>query len=324
MTATGSRGQLRFIPAGDVEAFGYPRAAAALEVALRDGLDPSADPARSSIAVDGGASLLYMPSITATGIGVKLVTHNPRNAETADPLVHGVYVLFDRDTLAPVALLDGAALTTLRTPAVSVVAVRQALRRFQRPLNVVIFGLGPQGIGHLDALRDIATHDGDIYPPATVTYVARRTHDDRLPRRAGVAVTGVIAGSAEMIEALIAANVVVCATSAQTPLFDSSVLSDQVVVIAVGSHSPDAREIDGPWCGRSLVIVEDVATAMRECGEVVQACGAGVLTSNNIVSMAEVVTGRVGHDIQAGPTLFKGSGMAWQDLVVAQSIASTV
>src|SRR5262245_20785371 len=323
MTAARSRRQLRFIPAGDVEACGYPRAVAALEVALRDGLDPAADPARSSIAVDSGASLLFMPSITATGVGVKLVTHNPRNAATADPLVHGIYVLFDRDTLAPVALLDGAALTTLRTPAVSVVAVRQALRRFQRPPNVVIFGLGPQGVGHLDALRDVATHDGDIYPPATVTYVARHTHDDRLPRRAGVAVTGVLAGSAEMIEALTAADVVVCATSAQTPLFDSSVLSDQVVVIAVGSHDHDSREVDEAWCGRSLVIVEDVATAMRECGEIVQACTAGVLNSGDIVSMAEVVTGRVDYDIQAMPVLFKGSGMAWQDLVIAQSIVGT-
>jgi len=126
-----------------------------------------------------------------------------------------------------------------------------------------------------------------------------------------------------MIEALTAADVVVCATSAQPPLSDSSVLSERVVVIAVGSHHPDAREIDTAWCARSLVIVEDVATAMRECGEVVQACQVGVLTSGSIVSMAEVVTGRVGHDMQAGPVLFKGSGMAWQDLVVAQSIVGT-
>src|SRR5262245_39705963 len=200
MTAARSRGQLRVTPKADVEAFGYPRAVAAVEAALRGGLDPSADPARSSTPVDGAASLLYMPSITATGIGVKLITHNPRNSGTPHPLVHGIYVLFDRDTLAPVALLDGAALTTLRTPAVSVAAVRPALRRFQRPLNVVIFGLGPQGVGHLDALRDIAAHDADVPGPATVTYVARRNLRDRLPHRAGVAVTGVLAGSAEMIE----------------------------------------------------------------------------------------------------------------------------
>jgi len=121
---------------------------------------------------------------------IKLITHNPPNSATADPLLHGIYVLFDSGTLAPVALLDGAALTTLRTPAVSIAAVRPALRRFQRPLNIVIFGLGPQGVGHLDALRDIAARNGDISPPATATYVARRTLRDRLPRRAGVTVTG--------------------------------------------------------------------------------------------------------------------------------------
>jgi ornithine cyclodeaminase/alanine dehydrogenase-like protein (mu-crystallin family) len=62
---------------------------------------------------------------------------------------------------------------------------------------------------------------------------------------------------------------------------------------------------------------------MRECGEVVQACRAGVLTSGNIVPMAEVVAGCAGHDMDVGPVLFKGSGMAWEDLVVAQSIVGT-
>ena len=109
-----------------------------------------------------------------------------------------------------------------------------------------------------------------------------------------------------MIEALTAADVIVCATSAQPPLFDSSVLSERVVVIAVGSHHPDAREIDTAWCARSLVIVEDVATAMRECGEVMQACHAGVLTSGSIVSMAEVVTRAGGSRHAGGAGLVQG------------------
>jgi ornithine cyclodeaminase/alanine dehydrogenase-like protein (mu-crystallin family) len=122
---------------------------------LRGGLDPAADPARSSIPVDGEATMLFMPSISPSEVGVKIVTHNPRNGGTGHPLIHGMYVLFDRPTLAPVAVLDGTALTTLRTPAVSMTAVRPALRRFQNPLNIVIFGLGPQGVGHLDVVLDI-------------------------------------------------------------------------------------------------------------------------------------------------------------------------
>ena len=50
----------------------------------------------------------------------------------------------DGDTLAPTAVLDGAALTTLRTPAVSVAGIRPALERFDGPLRLVVFGTGPQ------------------------------------------------------------------------------------------------------------------------------------------------------------------------------------
>ena len=320
--STSAGKQVRYFTAGDIEAFGYARAVSALEAALRGGLDPAADPARSSIPVDGEATLLFMPSISPSGVGVKLVTHNPRNSGTGHPLIHGMYVLFDRATLAPVAVLDGTALTTLRTPAVSMAAVRPALRRFQNPLNIVIFGLGPQGVGHLDALLDIAAHDGDIPAPGTVNYVARSGARGRLPQRDGVEVGDAPAGSGAMIEALTAADVVVCATSARTPLFDSSMLREDAVVIAVGSHHPEASEVDTALCGRALVIVEDLETAMRECGEIVQASRAGVLARNDIVPLADVVSGVAHRHMNAGPVFFKGSGMAWEDLVVARAIVS--
>jgi ornithine cyclodeaminase/alanine dehydrogenase-like protein (mu-crystallin family) len=322
VTSTSAGQPVGYFTAGDVEAFGYARAVAALEAALRGGLDPGADPARTSVPVDGEATLLFMPSISAGGVGVKLVTVNPRNASTGHPLVHGMYVLFDRATLAPVAVLDGTALTTLRTPAVSVAAVRPALRRFQNPLSVVIFGLGPQGVGHLDALLDVAARDGDIPAPGRVTYLARSGARGRLPHRQGVDVRDAPAGGDAMIEALTAADVVVCATSARTPLFDSSTLREDVVVIAVGSHHPDASEVDTALCGRALVIVEDLQTAMRECGEIVQASQAGVLARTDIVPLADVVSGVAHQDMSRGPVLFKGSGMAWEDLVVAQAIIS--
>jgi ornithine cyclodeaminase len=322
VTSTSAGKQVRFFTAGDIEAFGYARAVSALEAALRGGLDPAADPARSSVPVDGEATLLFMPSIGADGVGVKVVTHNPRNSLTGNPLIHGMYVLFDRATLAPLAVLDGTALTTLRTPAVSVAAVRPALQRFQNPLRVVIFGLGPQGIGHLDALLDVAARNGDIPAPGTVTYVARSDVRGRLPHREGVDVRHAPAGSDAMIEALKAATVVVCATSARTPLFNSSMLREDAVVMAVGSHHPDAYEVDTALCGRALVIAEDLETAMRECGEIVQASRAGVLSRNDIITLADVVSGVAHRYMRAGRVFFKGSGMAWEDLVVARAIVN--
>src|SRR4051794_34805987 len=84
----------------------------ALEAALLGGLDPEADPPRSALALAGG-ELLVMPSATAGHGVVKLVTVG------GEPRIQGVCVVFDAATLAPVALVDGIALTNVRTPAVS-------------------------------------------------------------------------------------------------------------------------------------------------------------------------------------------------------------
>lgn len=313
-----------FIAASDIVRFGYARAASAIEDALRGGLDPAADPPRIATAIDDAASMLYMPSLSSHGVGVKLVTHNPRNAAAGRRLINGIYVLFDSGTLAPAAVLDGTALTTLRTPAVSVTAVRPALRRFDTRPSVVIFGAGPQGVGHLDALCDIAESDGDIAVPATATFVTRRDRRGDLPRRAGVRVEGAVAGSSQMAGALRAADIVVCASTARTPLFDSNLLGERTVAIAIGSHDPDASELDPALCGRAQVIVEDVACALRECGEAVQAARLGLLGPGDLVTIAEVVRGGAGSGPGSGPVVFTGSGMAWQDLAVARAIVEGV
>ena len=59
---------------------------------------------------------LLMPSETSAAAGVKVVTVAPDNPSRGLPRIQAAYLLFDRDTLALRAVLDGAALTTLRTP----------------------------------------------------------------------------------------------------------------------------------------------------------------------------------------------------------------
>jgi ornithine cyclodeaminase/alanine dehydrogenase-like protein (mu-crystallin family) len=262
-------------------------AVAAIEDALRAGLDPASGVPRSTVPMRHG-SMLLMPAESAAHAGVKLVTVAPGNAARGLPTISGVYVVFDAATLRPVAVLDGTALTTLRTPAVSFAAVRRFLPPAPR---TVVFGAGPQGEGHVATLRALD-------PAASVTVVTRTRP---VPVEA----------------ALRDADLVVCATTAREPLFDSRLLSDRAVVVAVGSHEPDAREVDSAFCARATVIVEDPATALRECGDVVRAVADGALDPRRLVTIGEAAGGAPVPD---GPVLFKGSGMAWQDLVVAEAV----
>lgn len=294
---------MRFIDAAGVAALGPAAAVAAIIEALRGELDPASDPARVPVELTHGQFLL-MPSEIPTAAGVKVVTVAPDNPAHGLPRIQAAYLLFDQNFLALRAILDGTALTTLRTPAVSVAAVLGRLP--DRALRVAVIGAGPQAIGHVSTLAAVRSLD-------TVSYLVRDPSRTRLDALA--------LGSAQADEALRSADVVVCATSARSPVFDSAVLRDDIVVIAVGSHEPDARELDAPLLGRAHVVVEDIVTALREAGDIILAIADGTLDPDELVPLRDVVRGAV--ELPADrPTVFKSVGMSWQDLVVATAVVA--
>lgn len=295
---------MRFLDADAVAALGPDGAVRAITDALRGGLDPAHDPPRDGIGLSRGQFLL-MPSETATAAGVKVATVAPDNPTHGLPRIQATYLLFDRETLALLAVLDGTALTTLRTPAVSVAAVLPVLP--DRPLRVAVVGAGPQAVGHVRTL-------------AAVRPLTGVTHLVRDPSRTSL--EAIALGTDRSDETLQSADVVVCATSARTPLFDSTLLRDDVVVLAVGSHEPDARELDGGLLGRATVVVEDVATALREAGDVVLAIDEGTLTAADLVPMRDLATGAVMPPADR-PVVLKSVGMSWEDLVVAEAVLAT-
>ena len=283
----------------------------ALSSALVAGFDPADDLSRVVNPIDKG-QLLLMPSEVGTGIGIKVMTLGRDNPERGLPVIQGSYLMFDGDTLAPTAVLDGAALTTLRTPAVSVAGIRPALERFDGPLRLVVLGTGPQGTSHVDTLADVVSE-----PFADVTFVSRAPEnvgDDVISRGSVVA-----AGSPELDAVLTRADVVVCATPAEEPLFSADAVRSDVVVIAMGSHSPGAREVPGALMARAQVVVEDVETALREAGDVVLAIADGDLSRDDLLLMKDVVRGDAELD-PSRPLVFKTVGMPWQDLAVAQVV----
>jgi ornithine cyclodeaminase/alanine dehydrogenase-like protein (mu-crystallin family) len=165
-----------------------------------------------------------------------------------------------------------------------------------------VFGSGPQARSHVDALRAVR-------PVSDVVVVGRNPERARaLAARVGARV-----GSASDVAG---ADLVACCTTAREPLFDGALLTPHATVVAVGSHEPDAREVDDETVRRSTVVVESRETALREAGDVIQAVSAGVCDPGELLGLAEVVRGEA-KPAPAAPRLFKSVGMAWEDLVVA-------
>jgi ornithine cyclodeaminase len=265
---------------------------------------PSA-PQRQHLDV-GNGSLLFMPAWSELAAGVKLVTVNPDNLERGLPFVNGVYVLFDRETLAPSALFDGAALTGMRTAAVSGLATRFLAR--PDATRLVIFGAGTQARWHLEAMRT----ERDI---EHVTVVARTEQSAR------VFVENVTDLDAEVGApgAVATADVVCTCTTSKEPVFDGSLLSPGTHVNSVGAYEPGARELDATAVARARLVVELREPALQEAGDILLAIEEGAVTADHIVAdlrqvvRAEVPARRGGDDI----TVFKSVGVAFEDLAVA-------
>jgi ornithine cyclodeaminase/alanine dehydrogenase-like protein (mu-crystallin family) len=256
------------------------QAADSLEAALEHGLDPEVDTPRHAVSFDSG-ELLVMPSAVGRYATVKLVTVG------GTPRIQGFCAVFEPRTLAPVAILDGAALTTIRTAAISLVAARRLAP--PRPRRLLIFGRGPQGLRHAEALE----REFDL---EEVSFAVRDSC------------------SAEVTRLVSEADVICCATNSRTPLFDGRAVSDRALVIAIGSHEPTAREVDEHLVGRATLVVEAVRATLREAGDLIMA---GV-RANQVVNLAQLVSGW--QPPPGRPRLFKSTGMSWEDNVVANAI----
>ncbi|MFJ5138716.1 ornithine cyclodeaminase family protein [Streptomyces sp. NPDC088707] len=276
---------------------------------LRAGLDPDAGPPRTAVSVPAG-ELLLMPAAFDSFAGVKIAGVAPGNPVRGLPRITGSYLLLDGADLRPLALLDGAALTELRTPAVSALAVR-SLTPADRPLRLVLFGAGPQAYGHLEAVltaREVAE----------AVVVAREPVGGRA--LAGYARTlGVLARTGTPDE-VAGADLVVCCTTAREPLFDGSLVPPGATVVAVGSHEPTARETDTALVARSEVYVEARTAALREAGDLLVPIAEGAIGPDHIAGdLVDLVAGR-GEPAAGRPRFFKSVGMAWEDLAVATAL----
>ena len=284
----------------------------ALEAAFRDG-DPSATPLRSHVSTPAGA-LLLMPAVGEPGVGVKLVTLTDGNRDRGLPLIHAVYALFDPHTQAPRLLVDGSALTALRTAAVSGLATRLLARDDAHRL--VIFGAGVQARSHLDAIVAVRA-------VAELAVVSRsRTRAEQLVSVADTMGIGASVGEPGAVEH---ADVVCTCTTSTEPVFDGVLLAEGAHVNAVGAFQPHTREVDSQTVRRARVVVETRAVAMEEAGDLLIPIGEGVVGADHVVAdLQEVVRGADVRRNAGDVTLFESVGLAFEDLAVAGALAATM
>ena len=303
------------------------RARDAIGAALRAG--ETKPIARTSLAF-GAGELLVMPAEDRDLVGVKVLTLAPSSAgprspaarigtpATGDrapgPHAQGIYVLFDASSLTPVLVLDGAALTEVRTAAVSAWATDILAPSDAKTL--LLFGSGRQAHAHLRALAEIRSLEEMLL----VTLDARSA-SELLALAESLGIKATRADADEVARA----DIVCCCTTSPVPLFDGRLLRPGTHVIAIGSHLPDRRELDTATVLRSVVVVETRASALAGAGDLIIPMREGVLGAEPVAAdLFELAGGfvppREGHDL----TLFKSVGVAFEDLAMARAVLETL
>jgi thiomorpholine-carboxylate dehydrogenase len=236
-----------------------------------------------------------MPAVSAQAMGVKLVSFYPANAGTAIPTVMALVVLVRPDTGQPLAVLDGMALTALRTAAVSAAVTNRLAARESRVL--AILGSGAQAHSHLDALSHIRAFE-EVRVWSRTREHARRFAAER----------GAIAMDAE--SAVRGADVVVTATPAREPILQGAWLKDGAHVNAVGAPMPTWRELDDQAMANVLVVESREAVA-RESGDV-------ILSRARIHAEAGEIFAGMKTVPSSATTVFKSVGVAIEDVYAAK------
>jgi ornithine cyclodeaminase len=281
-------------------------AVAAGFVALSDG--QAVVPVRLSIPLRDDAVALAMPAALAGSscYSVKVVSVAPGNAAAGRPVVSATAFLGDAVTGELLALIDGTALTALRTGAAGGVAARELSRA--GAARVALFGAGAQAQTQLLAavavrpVREVRVVTRDPAHAATFTAWA----GDQ-PELSGVAVRACSA-----VEAITGADIVVTATTSHAPVFDGAGLAPGTHITAVGSFTPAMRELDDAVLRDARIVVDQRAAALAEAGEL------RGRRPEELIELGEILAGRSrGRESDGQRTVFKSVGNAIQDLVVA-------
>jgi ornithine cyclodeaminase/alanine dehydrogenase-like protein (mu-crystallin family) len=244
-------------------------------------------------------------------LGLKAVSVFPGNASRGIDTHQGAVLLFEADTGRLSALLDGAAITAIRTAAVSGVATDVLARPDASEL--AILGAGVQARTHIEAIAAVR-------PLRRVRIWSRNPEHaaalaSELRRRFGFPIEAAPSAEAAVREA----DVVATVTASPEPILKREWLKEGVHINAVGSSIPTSREIDTATMVAARLFVDRRESALAEAGDLLIAMREGAVTGDHVqAELGEVIIGKNPGRRSAGElTLFKSLGLAVEDVASA-------
>jgi ornithine cyclodeaminase len=281
-------------------------------IALSDGR--ATVPVRASMPTPEGV-MLYMPAFIdhAPINTVKVVSVFPGNRGRNLPVVTATVLVIDAETGAPLALIEGKALTAIRTGAGSGLATDLLARHNAHSLGVI--GAGVQARTQIEAVctvRDI--HTIRVYSPHRAALLVaelrlKYPHID-------------IHAAASAHQAAEGADVIIAATSSSTPILSAVDVAPGTHVNGVGSFTPQMQEVAADLVMQARVVVDHRASVWEEAGDLIIPRDAGLISEDHIYAeVGEIAAGKLpGRTDDSQVTFFKSVGNAVQDAAAAARV----
>jgi ornithine cyclodeaminase/alanine dehydrogenase-like protein (mu-crystallin family) len=271
-------------------------------------------PARSSVEIpEANGVVLLMPCYAAgtQRVSLKLLTQFADNGRLGLPLIQAMVVLADAVNGRLLAIMDGSAITALRTGAASGVATR--LLAQPSADTAAILGAGVQARTQLEAvctvrrIKQVRVFD--------CCRAAAEGLAEDMSARLGIPVLATFSAT----EALAGAQIVCTVTTSATPVFENRDLAVGVHINAVGSWRPRTAEIPPDTICRARVFVDHRAAALEEAGDLLMPLQEERITAEHVrTELGDLIANRVaGRQTSDEVTLFKSVGLAVQDLFAA-------
>lgn len=256
-------------------------------------------------------TLLLMPAQSGKYFSTKLVSIFPDNPSRNEPVIKGIVVLNNGETGDPLAVLNGAKLTAIRTAAVAAAGIR-----YTTPENVSSLGLIGAGVQGMHQILAACT-----VRPIKKVYVL-----DKYADRAKTFISCLVSSLPEVQlirvntseELMEKSEVIITATNSSKPvLADIPELLLNKHLIAIGSYKPQMRELPDSLFKLIDHCFVDVRFALEESGDIIHPIEMGLLKQKQVIPIGSLISGKITADTSK-TTLFKLVGMALFDLYTAQ------
>lgn len=248
-------------------------------------------------------------------LAVKVVSVFGNNPKRNLPRILAIVNVFDPETGRPIALLEGTALTQIRTAAASAAATNLLAR--QDCQSLAIIGAGVQARSHIEAIAGVRSIREIRISSRSRESCERLVQEVRqkIPEYCRMEIFD------DANQAVSGADIVCTVSTATDPLFSPESIRPGTHINAVGSYQPRVVEIPGEVVHGARVFVDHLESALEEAGDLIQPIRNGLIARDHIMGeIGQVISGEInGRTSNEQITLFKSVGNAVEDCLAANA-----